>query len=389
MCKQNFNEQNNELGGLGLLIKNNSSSNATNVLQKSSRIGLSVALVVAMSIPVSTQTTFSDDNFAYATPVSDKQAEADAALSQLSSLQDQLGVAENDYNQAVMEQEAAKSKMDEAQNKIDETQQKIEDLQGQLGTRARSMYRSGASTLLDLILGCTTFEAFAQNWDILNSLNNKDSNMVSESKSLKAELNEQKALYVEQEKVASTKASEANAKMAEAQSLVSTQQAVYNQLSDEVSALVAQQQAAQEAANQQAAVTQIQQANNSSTNTQNNTSSSSSYNNQKPQSVSGNAVVSRAYAELGKPYSWGGVGPSGYDCSGFVSYCLTGSHSRLGTTYTFMNWTRVSDPQPGDVCVNSGHAGIYIGGGQMIHAATYGVGVVIGGVQGGMIYVRY
>ena len=54
-----------------------------------------------------------------------------------------------------------------------------------------------------------------------------------------------------------------------------------------------------------------------------------------------------------------------------------------------MGWTQVTDPQPGDVCVNSGHAGIYIGGGQMIHAATYGVGVVVGSVQGGMIYVRY
>ena len=32
---------------------------------------------------------------------------------------------------------------------------------------------------------------------------------------------------------------------------------------------------------------------------------------------------------------------------------------------------------------------IYIGGGQMIHAATYGVGVIVGPVQSGMIYVRY
>ena len=116
---------------------------------------------------------------------------------------------------------------------------------------------------------------------------------------------------------------------------------------------------------------------------------SSSYNNSKPQTVTGNTVVDRAYGEIGKPYVWGGVGPDGYDCSGFVSYCLTGSHSRLGTTGTFMGWTRVSDPQPGDVCVNSYHTGIYIGGGQMIHAATYGIGVVVGSVQSDMIYVRY
>ena len=53
-----------------------------------------------------------------------------------------------------------------------------------------------------------------------------------------------------------------------------------------------------------------------------------------------------------------------------------------------MGWPTVSDPQPGDVCVNSGHCGIYIGNNQMIHAATYGVGVVIGPVQAGMKIVR-
>ena len=72
-----------------------------------------------------------------------------------------------------------------------------------------------------------------------------------------------------------------------------------------------------------------------------------------------------------------------------MSYCLTGQYRRLGTTNTFMGWPQVSNPQPGDVCVNWGHTGIYIGNGQMIHAATYGVGVVVGPVQAGMIYVRY
>ncbi len=89
------------------------------------------------------------------------------------------------------------------------------------------------------------------------------------------------------------------------------------------------------------------------------------------QSVDGGTVVSRAYSKLGCAYSWGGIGPNSFDCSGFVSYCLTGRYCRLGTTGTFMGWTRVSDPQPGDVVVNSYHTGIYIGNGQMIHASDY------------------
>ena len=104
----------------------------------------------------------------------------------------------------------------------------------------------------------------------------------------------------------------------------------------------------------------------------------------------GNAIVDRAYSWVGRAeYVWGGCSPGAFDCSGFVSYCLTGAYSRLGTTYTFLGWPQVSNPQPGDVCVNAEHCGIYIGGGQMIHAATFGVGVIVGPVQSGMIYVRY
>ncbi len=97
----------------------------------------------------------------------------------------------------------------------------------------------------------------------------------------------------------------------------------------------------------------------------------------------------RAFQELVKPYLWGAVGPASYDCSGLVSYCLTGQHVRLGTTDTFQSWTRVVAPQPGDITLNSHHCGIYIGNGQMIHAPRTGDVVKISAVHPDMIYVRY
>lgn len=103
----------------------------------------------------------------------------------------------------------------------------------------------------------------------------------------------------------------------------------------------------------------------------------------------GNAVVDRAYNQLGKPYVWGAVGPNSYDCSGLVGYCLTGRNARIWTSGSFAGWPSVSNPQPGDVCVISGHCGIYIGGGQMIHAPQPGDVVKIAPVQSGMWYVRY
>ena len=103
----------------------------------------------------------------------------------------------------------------------------------------------------------------------------------------------------------------------------------------------------------------------------------------------GNAVVDRARSKIGCWYEWGAVGPNTFDCSGLVSYALTGSYVRLGTTYTFMGWTRVSNPQPGDICTSSTHCGIYIGNGQMIHAPHTGAQVTVGPVASNMIYVRY
>ena len=103
----------------------------------------------------------------------------------------------------------------------------------------------------------------------------------------------------------------------------------------------------------------------------------------------GNAVVDRARSKIGCWYEWGAVGPNTFDCSGLVSYALTGSYVRLGTTYTFMGWTRVSNPQPGDICTSSTHCGIYIGNGQMIHPPHTGAQVTIGPVASNMIYVRY
>ena len=104
--------------------------------------------------------------------------------------------------------------------------------------------------------------------------------------------------------------------------------------------------------------------------------------------VGDSEIVARAISCLGQPYVFGAVGPNGYDDSGLVSYCISGAHSRIGTCEDFMNWPRVSNPKPGDICVNLCHCGIYVGGGQMIHAPTYGQNVCYSTVQSGMVFVK-
>ena len=109
-----------------------------------------------------------------------------------------------------------------------------------------------------------------------------------------------------------------------------------------------------------------------------------------------------AYAKqfLGTPYVYGGNGPNSFDCSGFTKYVYAHFGVTLNRTATdqLANGASVSKSQlqPGDLVFFKAnttkpvsHVGIYIGGGQMIHCATYGVGVIIGPVQSGMVFVRY
>ena len=371
-----------------------------------SKVALNAAfaaiLAVGLSVPAAS---------AFAAPSDDKQAEAQAALQKLNQYQSELDQASANYEAAHQEQIDAQNRVDEAQKQIEEKTAQIEKDQQRLSDRARDMYRSGETNFLDVILGASSFEQFATTWNMLETLNGNDAELVSETKIAREDLQAAKQEAEEQAKVASDKAEEAKSVAEAADQKASEMQQTYNSLSAEAQELISQERAAQEAQQQAAAAAAEQNGtagndaattitNNNRNNTTSNNSSSSSNsnknnasssatNNSKPQSVSGNSVVNRAYSQLGKPYQWGAVGPNSFDCSGLVSYCLTGSYSRLGTTGTFMGWTRVSSPQPGDICVNSHHCGIYIGGGQMIHAPRTGDVVKVSSVHSGMIYVRY
>lgn len=371
-----------------------------------SKVALNAAfaaiLAVGLSVPAAS---------AFAAPSDDKQAEAQAALQKLNQYQSELDQASANYEAAHQEQIDAQNRVDEAQKQIEDKTAQIEKDQQRLSDRARDMYRSGDTNFLDVILGASSFEQFATTWNMLETLNGNDAELVSETKTAREELQAAKQEAEEQAKVASDKAEEAKSVAEAADQKASEMQQTYNSLSAEAQELISQERAAQEAQQQAAAAAAEQNGtagndaattitnnnrnnttssnSSSSSNSNKNNASSSATNNSKPQSVSGNSVVNRAYSQLGKPYQWGAFGPNSFDCSGLVSYCLTGSYSRLGTTGTFMGWTRVSNPQPGDICVNSHHCGIYIGGGQMIHAPQTGDVVKVSSVHSGMIYVRY
>lgn len=102
-------------------------------------------------------------------------------------------------------------------------------------------------------------------------------------------------------------------------------------------------------------------------------------------------VVSFAYSLLGYPYIGGANGPYGFDCSGFVQYV----YSRAGVGITRSTWSQLYDgvgvsyenAEPGDIIVwgypggYATHSTLYVGNGQMIHAANPAEGVILSSVD--------
>jgi peptidoglycan DL-endopeptidase CwlO len=101
--------------------------------------------------------------------------------------------------------------------------------------------------------------------------------------------------------------------------------------------------------------------------------------------ASGRAAVVVAFARsaLGRPYVYGASGPSSYDCSGLVVAAYrrigVGLPHKASAFYGVGRAVSRAQLQPGDIIVmaRGSHAGIYVGGGLMIHAPHPGARVEV------------
>jgi cell wall-associated NlpC family hydrolase len=101
------------------------------------------------------------------------------------------------------------------------------------------------------------------------------------------------------------------------------------------------------------------------------------------------AVLDYAYAQLGKPYCYAGVGPGCYDCSGLTmkAWAQAGVSMPHGSYAQQAMFPAVpmSELQAGDLVFWDGHVGIYVGGGQVLHAPRSGTVVSIASIWPGVI----
>lgn len=96
----------------------------------------------------------------------------------------------------------------------------------------------------------------------------------------------------------------------------------------------------------------------------------------------GQEIASYACQFVGNPYVYGGSSlTNGTDCSGFTMavYAQFGYSLSHSSAVQMSQGTAVSldAVQPGDIICYSGHVGLYIGGGQIVHASTESTGIII------------
>ena len=365
--------------------------------------------------------------------VDDLKKEKASKQNEVSSLQSQLTTLMGKVNTLESELIQTGEDITKAQSDLVVAQKKEKEQYAAMKKRIKYMYEAGNDSAFETLVTSDDFTDLLSKAEYVQNVHSYDRKQLQEYVETKQQISDLKDSLEKDQEELESKQAEYEKQGDNLNNLITSKSAEVANLDSEIQAAAeaaakeaaerAAKEAAEKAAKEAAKKQQASAANNSTSSNRNNSTTSNNTtsnknntsNTTRPSRPSGNntsssttkpsgnntssnttsgsnanggTIVSRAYSQLGKPYVWGACGPSSFDCSGFVSYCLTGSYTRLGTTLTFMGWTRVSNPQPGDVVTTATHCGIYIGNGQMIHAPHTGDVVKVGPVQSGMIYVR-
>jgi len=315
-----------------------------------------------------------------------KLNEAKAAKDRADELAVISGQIVDEYNGAQEAYDEAIAKHEEAEEKLLETAGRLGVVQDQLNDRAVSMYRQGPFAMIEVLLGAKSFKEFTATWDILSDINAQNALSIDELSRLKSEQAQLKATLSEQEAIAAEQVQVMEAKKVEIENQIVLQQQVIAGLEEEIAQLRAEEAAAAQRAAEAAAAQPVYVPPLVSAPADPGPSTPSAPPTPSPPYDYGD-IVSYAAQFIGVPYVWGGMSPAGFDCSGFVSYVYA-NYLGIGlprTTWGMLAWGQSvgwADLQPGDlVFTHDGHVGLYVGGGQMLHAPTFGQVVSYGPVS--------
>jgi peptidoglycan DL-endopeptidase CwlO len=315
-----------------------------------------------------------------------KRAEAQRVLNEIHSLDVQLEKEIEAYNGAT-DQLAAIERARALNNRhLEIARHNLTISQRRLGERLRAIYTSDQDdSTLAILLGSRSLSDFLNRIETVNSVASQDTQVLGEIKRFKQDVAIRavrlRKAHVRQEQVVAERAAakqRVEAGLAERRRLVAS-------IKNEIDRLQAEERRRQEqlriqaqarlramlAAQEQASV-EAQQADvvGASAVTPEGITVA-------PPSRYG-GVVGIAMQYLGTPYVWGGASPGGFDCSGFILYVYAQVGVSLphyaASQYNYGVPVSRDQLEPGDLVFfdGLGHNGIYIGGGQFIHAPHTG-----------------
>jgi peptidoglycan DL-endopeptidase CwlO len=327
------------------------------------------------------------------------QGQINATEDQIDKFETRIQQLDDRISQSMEKSEKLNSEIKTQQGKIAQTEAEIEEAKASLeahkevySERLKTIQLEGKQSIVtyaELLLSSdnlseffTRFSAISNimesDTSLLNGLNEKEQALTEAEKKLHEEYNQlknsQNELASEQKKVQEDKA-EIQKELATAQSTLQNQQ---NQMAQQQAQEEAQKRA-QEEARRQAQLAQQQVSQRQSGGTKTSKSAPSVDLSNESTSATASNVIAIAKKYMGVPYVWGGTTPNGFDCSGFTSYVfrqvginlprVSRDQQRVGTRIS------PSQVQPGDLVFRGSpayHVGIYIGGGQYIHAPQTG-----------------
>jgi peptidoglycan DL-endopeptidase CwlO len=321
--------------------------------------------------------------------IESKRAQAEAIMAELQSLDGDLGLAIEAYNGANVELDRIEGELAVNARHLIIARKSLNVAQRRVATRLRELYIDGESdSTLDVILGASTLDDVINRLDAIQRVSSQDTSILREVKRFRRDVethrDELQDARAEQEDLVADRA----AQKASIEQQLAERQRLYASVKDEIERMQAEERRRQAALAAQArARLQAQRlaAQNAATSTAAETQptwSDTAYDipaAPPPDGTRASQVIAIAMQYLGIPYVWGGASPSqGFDCSGLTTY----SFAQIGISlphhaasqYNYGTPVSRDDLQPADLVFFNGlgHMGMYIGGGQFIHAPHTG-----------------
>ena len=338
---------------------------------------------------------------AVADPITEKQAEAQQVIIEIYQLNVTHDRSTELVNLANLKLAEVRHEIAVNRHELTIARRNLARSRTSIAQRLVTLYTSGSSSSLDVILGGRTLGEILNRIDTANRVTSVDAQVANQVQRFQTSvLQARAALATEQVQVQRLVAQRA-AEQRAIEIRLGERHSLLDSLNAEVARLVAERQAAILAAQLQAAraaqqrVAAIQS---QATQTYQSTAVGATAVTPEgatvvpPSQYSG--VVGVAMSQIGTPYQWAGASPStGFDCSGLVMY----AYSKMGVSLPHSSYAMWNDGtavpenqlQPGDLVFFNGlgHVGIYIGGGEYVHAPHTGTVVQVSSLDASSDYV--